>query len=245
MQGDTPTMSDHAAVLSKVFQSVALRQWHSLKNNLVRVNDKAATYTRFHSQFGEDRYIYGNLDLQEHGTFVDVGAGHPIHLSNTYFFEKNGWTGVCIDADPNQYALLKAARADVEWAAVAAEEGEIELSQAYLSTYSSTVKKDEYRGLARSTFRQTIRVPALRLETILEKHNIGHIDLLDIDVEGTELDVWPTFDYEKHKPRVVIIEYATFGLADNSRKIREFFTRLPYKLVHTTHTNLIYFNVDV
>ena len=238
-------MSGHAIVLSKVIQSVAMRQWYSLKNTLFRLHDKNAKYTRFHSQFGEDRYIYDNIDLPENGVFVDVGAGHPIHLSNTYFFEKNGWTGVCIDADPNQYALLRSARANVEWAAIAAEEGESEFSQSYFSTYSSTVKKQEYGGLARSMFKQTIRVPSFKLETILEKHNIGLIDILDIDVEGTELNVWPTFAYAKHKPKVVIIEYYTFGLPDNSQKIRDFFSRLPYKLVHTTHTNLIYLNVEL
>jgi FkbM family methyltransferase len=237
-------MSGGAMVLAKAIHSVALRQCHSLKNTLFRLNGKDAKYTRFHSQFGEDRYIYHNIDLPANGTFVDVGAGHPIRLSNTYFFEKNGWTGVCIDADPKQYELLKSARAEVEWAAVGADEGEIELSQAYLPTYSSTVRKKEYKGVAKRVFKRTIRVPSLRLETILAKHHIGVIDILDIDVEGTELDVWPTFSYDKHRPRVVIIEYATFGLADNSQKISEFFSRLPYKLVHTTQTNLIYLNVD-
>lgn len=232
-------------VLFKVAQSVALRQWHGLKNNFSRLNEQDAKYVRFHSQFGEDRYIYHNIDLPANGTFVDVGAGHPIHLSNTYFFEKNGWTGVCIDADPKQYELLKAARANVEWAAVAAEEGEIELSQAYDSTYSSTVGKDEYQGIAKGNFKHTIRVPSLRLETILTKHKIGAIDILDIDVEGTELDVWQTFDYDKHKPRVVVIEYSTFGLADNSATIKAFFATLPYELVHVTHTNLIYLGVAV
>ncbi|HJZ74855.1 MAG TPA: FkbM family methyltransferase [Vicinamibacterales bacterium] len=238
-------MSGGAMVLFKVAQSVALRQWHGLKNNFSRLNEQDAKYVRFHSQFGEDRYIYHNIDLPANGTFVDVGAGHPIHLSNTYFFEKNGWTGVCIDADPKQYELLKAARANVEWAAVAAEEGEIELSQAYDSTYSSTVRKDEYQGIAKGNFKHTIRVPSLRLETILTKHKIGAIDILDIDVEGTELDVWQTFDYDKHKPRVVVIEYSTFGLADNSATIKAFFATLPYELVHVTHTNLIYLGVAV
>ena len=79
----------------------------------------------------------------------------------------------------------------------------------------------------------------------MEKHNIGIIDLLDIDVEGTELDVWQTFDYEKHKPKVVIVEYYTFGLADNSQNIKDFFSTLPYKLVHITCTNFIFLNLDL
>jgi hypothetical protein len=94
-------------------------------------------------------------------------------------------------------------------------------------------------------FKKTIRVPSLKLETVLEKHNIEIIDLLDIDVEGTELDVWKTFDYEKHKPKVIIIEYYTFGLADNSQNIKDFFSKLPYKLVYTTCANFIFLNLDL
>ena len=238
-------MSGQDIHLSKVVKSIATRQWYSLRNKLSRLDDKKVKYNRFHSQFGEDRYIYNNIDLPEKGIFVDIGAGHPIYLSNTYFFEKNGWTGVCIDADPKQYEYLKKERANVEWVAIAAEEGEIEFSQAYSPTYSSTVKKGAYKGLMKVPFKKTIQVPSLKLETVLEKHNIGIIDLLDIDVEGTELDVWKTFDYEKHKPKVIIIEYYTFGLADNSQNIKDFFSKLPYKLVYTTCANFIFLNWDL
>lgn len=36
------------------------------------------------------------------GVFVDIGAFHPIHLSNTFFFERClGWRGVCAEPNPN------------------------------------------------------------------------------------------------------------------------------------------------
>jgi hypothetical protein len=112
-------MSRRRISLSKIIQSITMRQWYSLQNRVFRLDDKKIQYNRFHSQFGEDRYIYTNINLPDKGVFVDVGAGHPIYLSNTYFFEKNGWTGVCIDADPNQYKLLKKERTNAEWAAIA------------------------------------------------------------------------------------------------------------------------------
>lgn len=82
--------------------------------------------------------------------------------------------------------------------------------------------------MIRRLFKDAIRVPSLKLETLLAKYNIGAIDLLDIDVEGTELEVWKSFDYTKHKPKVVIIESYTLGLSDNSAKIKDFFSNLPY-----------------
>ncbi len=233
----------NAYALPRLFRSLTLRQWYSVKNRLFQA-DPSLKHTRFHSQFGEDRYIHEHLDLPKHGVFVDVGAGHPIHLSNTYFFEMNGWAGVCIDADPKQYEVLKKQRANVEWAAIATEEGQIELSQAYFPTYSSTVKKTEYKGLMKVPFIGTISVPSFRLETILKKHKIDKIDILSIDVEGIELDVWKTFDHDAHKPAIVIMEYSTFGLADNSKKIKDCFSSLPYKLIHTTCTNFIFRRID-
>jgi FkbM family methyltransferase len=230
--------------LSKVIKSVIMKEIYIVQNIFFRLNSNGIEYTKFHSQFGEDRYIYEHINLPEQGTFVDVGAGHPISLSNTYFFEKNGWMGVCIDADPRQCELLKMERANVEWAAISPEEGEIDLFQAYSPTYSSTLGTDGYRGLIKVPFKKTIRVPSFKLETILEKYGIGVIDLLSIDIEGTELEAWKTFDCEKHKPKVVVIEYYTFGLPDNSKKIKDFFSDLPYELVHTTCTNFIFLNRD-
>jgi FkbM family methyltransferase len=235
-------MGSKGISLTKVVESVTMRQLNSLRNKLFKLNDESFEYRQFHSQFGEDRFIYKNINLPRNGVFVDVGAGHPTYLSNTYFFEKNGWAGICIDADPTQYELLKKERAHVEWAAISSHEGEIEFSQSYFPTYSSTAGQEEPKGLFRVPLKGTIKVPSYRLETILEKYQIGQIDLLDIDVEGTELEVWQTLDYEKHKPKVVILEYYTFGVSDDSNKIKRFFENLPYQLVHTTCTNLIFVN---
>ncbi|WP_084786429.1 FkbM family methyltransferase [Mastigocladopsis repens] len=228
--------------LAKLIQSAIVMLFFSFKNKYFKLSNKDYKYTNFHSQFGEDRYLLEKIDLPQKGVFVDIGAGHPIYLSNTYFFEKNGWKGVCIDADINQVKLLKKERSNVEWAAISLEEGEINFFQAFLPELSTTVQKDEYGGLIKVPFKDTVRVPSFKLETILENYNIGVIDILDIDVEGTELEVWKTFDYEKHKPKVVIIEYYSLGLADNSGRIKDFFSKLPYQLVHTTCSNFIFVN---
>ncbi|MGI8501347.1 MAG: FkbM family methyltransferase [Hassallia sp.] len=214
------------------------------KNKYYKLNNKNYKYKNFHSQFGEDRYIFENIELPQKGVFVDIGAGHPIYYSNTYFFEKNGWQGICIDADINQVNLLKTERSNVEWVAISPEEGEIEFFPAFLPELSTTKQNDKYRGLIQIPFKETVKVLSFRLETILKKYNIAVIDILDIDVEGTELEVWGTFDYQKHRPQVVIIEYYGLGLGDKSEKIKEFFSKLPYQLVHTTCSNFIFVNQE-
>ena len=56
-------------------------------------------YNNFHSNYLEDQWIANNLQLPEKGVFVDVGACDAINRSNTYHFEMNGWTGLCIEPD--------------------------------------------------------------------------------------------------------------------------------------------------
>lgn len=226
--------------ISRAVKAFVSWQLHGIRNQLFRLGSNEKKYSKFHSQFGEDRWIFEHINLPEKGVFVDVGAGHPIALSNTYFFERNGWTGICIDADPAQYERLKKARANVEWTAISSKEGELEFSQSYLPALSSTLGKKEHNGVMKIPFKDAIRVPSLKLETLLAKYNIGAIDLLNIDVEGTELEVWRSFDYKKHQPKVVIIEYYTLGLSNSLIKVKGFFSDLPYQLVHTTCSNLIF-----
>ncbi len=230
--------------LLKAVKAFVLWQFNNIRNQSFRLNRNDQEYTKFHSQFGEDRWIFNHINLPKNGVFVDIGAGHPIHLSNTYFFEKNGWTGLCVDADPAQYKVLKEERAKAEWAAISLQEGKIKFSRSYLPELSSSLERDERSRWMKIPFKDTIQVPSTKLETLLEKHNIIEIDLLDIDVEGTELEVWKTFDYKKHKPKVVIIEHYTLGLPNHSLEIKDFFSSLPYQLVYTTCANFIFLSLD-
>lgn len=54
-----------------------------------------------HSQAGQDMFVHALLG-DGPGTFLDIGCGHPIELSNTYALEQLGWRGLLIDS--NEYA---------------------------------------------------------------------------------------------------------------------------------------------
>jgi hypothetical protein len=62
-----------------------------------------------HGQAFQDKFaaeIIGHT-----GTFLDIGASHPIELSNTYALEQLGWTGVLVECNPEHVALLQSQRA--------------------------------------------------------------------------------------------------------------------------------------
>ncbi len=40
------------------------------------------------------------------GTYMDVGAHHPVLESNTHFFHERGWRGTNIEPMPGMHRLL-------------------------------------------------------------------------------------------------------------------------------------------
>jgi hypothetical protein len=50
------------------------------------------------------------------------------------------------------------------------------------------------------------RVPMRRLSSLLDEHQISSIDFLKVDVEGSELAVLAGIDFDRHRPRVLVIE---------------------------------------
>ncbi len=197
------------------------------------MNKKIGLEGQYFSQFGEDKWIVDNLRYPLKGIFVDVGASDGICGNNTYFFEKMGWQGLCIDADPSHRASLHANRRLVEMCAVSSIRGEVEF---YQHNTDSTWSGIYCRGKDYTP----IKVQSHRLEDLLVLHSIDKIDLLDIDVEGSEIDVWNSFSPEVYQPEVVIIEYSDTRQCCNKTELISMITEYPYNLVHTTPANLIF-----
>jgi FkbM family methyltransferase len=82
-----------------------------------------------------------------------------------------------------------------------------------------------------------VNAVAVTLDRIIEEYKINEIDILDIDVEGFELDVWRSLT--KIKPKVVIVEYDTQGVIKTECRDAILDTN-EYNLAHTTKINDIF-----
>jgi FkbM family methyltransferase len=200
---------------------------------MIFMDEKISVGRLYYSQFGEDKWIVDNLHYPLKGIFVDVGASDGICGNNTYFFEKIGWQGLCIDADPSHHAYLQANRRLVETCAVSSIRGEVEF---YQHNTDSTWSGIYCRGVDYTP----IKVQSRTLEDLLVLHNIDKIDLLDIDVEGSEIDVWNSFNPDLYQPEVLIIEYSDTRQCCNKTEIISAITEYPYNLVYATPANLIF-----
>jgi hypothetical protein len=59
-----------------------------------------------YAQEGEDIVLKRIFGGQSTGFYVDVGAHHPMRLSNTYSFYKLGWRGINIEPNPDSFNLF-------------------------------------------------------------------------------------------------------------------------------------------
>ena len=64
-------------------------------------------------QLGADRFVMDAYSYKRGGTFLDIGAGQPVHISNTVALERClGWTGVLCDIEHHE-ALRRERVADL------------------------------------------------------------------------------------------------------------------------------------
>ena len=187
----------------------------------------------FFSQHKEDEWIAANLNPPKTGVFVEVGASHGLDDSNTKYFEDQGWTGLCIEPHPENYKKLAQNRkCKTLNAAITADSSK----PFYLDTIEPTWSGQRTQAGRRTPFNVTYK----RLDEALREAGIGHIDLLSIDTEGSELDVWSSFDHNIWTPQIVILEWETQSVYDTEQEIMATFKSLPYRLAHKTKGNLIF-----
>lgn len=190
----------------------------------------------WHSQFQEDFWIWQHreqLGLPEKGTFVEVGAYDGVSGSNTLAFEEMGWTGLCIEPYPKNALLCKKNRVSATMAcAIADVEGvkalPLHINLADLGT----------NGLRRKPTGHIYYVPAVSLSLAAEFFQISYVDILSIDTEGSEVDVW--ISRGRLHPRIVIAEFWSQPEPPNLPALEAAIIPCGYRLAHQTEANAIF-----
>ena len=169
-------------------------------------------------------YSYGGIDSlvanifkdKKSGIYVDVGCSHPIKNNNTYLLYKKGWRGTNIDLDLDNIRLFNYARPkdnNVN-AAVSDKISEVDLYFYHDKSPINTLSK-EISSYQKAKVTKTIKVKTITLNSILNDALLFNnpIDFLSIDVEGVEYKILKNFDFDKFKPKVIVVEYLDTSLA--------------------------------
>jgi len=160
------------------------------------------------SQFGEDLLIAGIFSDLREGFYVDVGAFHPLYLSNTYGLYRKGWSGIAIDANASMLEFFAKIRPrDVSiHSAVCSREGVVKITTFEQGAFNCLA---EHAGNVPEQFRRgasTSDVQSKSLAKILDQNAVGHVDLLNIDCEGSDMEILESNDWARWRPSVICIE---------------------------------------
>ena len=179
---------------------------------------------------------------KKNGFFVEVGALDGFGASNTYFFEKErDWSGLLIEPNPIEFQKMNNHSRELsikENCAISELEGEVnflsiggpcnvlsgildfyntqhlERINRELAMYGSYPKGHELYSTS-----EKIKIQSYRLETLFERHKISDIDLISIDVEGAEMSVLKSINFDKVNIFCFLIEN-NYGLEDEAEFLK-------------------------
>jgi FkbM family methyltransferase len=203
--------------------------------------------TTSYSQEGEDLVLRRFLEERRSGFYVDVGAHHPTKFSNTHFFYELGWRGINIEPAPDAVAQFDKVRPrDINIGlGVAEAAGELTyyvFDEPALNTFDKTLKEERE---ARTSYRviRTTKIRVDRLDRILQQRlPAGQaIDFMSIDVEGLDLQVLRSNDWNAHRPQFVLAEALDFNLEQAAKHpLWMYMHSVRYELVAKTLNTLFY-----
>lgn len=196
----------------------------------------------FFSGFGEDVWLATYFKGQANGFYIDVGAFHPIHYSNTYLFYRSGWHGINIEPNPNKLPLFQKQRPRDLTLSLAISETEGSASFAVDEDVSGLIQED-YLHPGRLAQSSKITVRTRPLKAVLDEHlSPGQpIAFLSVDCEGHDEVVLRSNDWTRYRPLLVLAE--AFGGESNSR-IRDFLRDQRYQQVATCGPTMIFEDLD-
>jgi FkbM family methyltransferase len=167
----------------------------------------------------EDYHLELMFAGQEHGTYVDVGGGHPVADNVSFWFYLKGWRGLVVEpqqALADLYAHVRP-RDHVACCLAGRADGEAEFHVVEkLHGFSSTVREHAAGAGRFGAGFTTIRRPVRTLKALIAEAGLATIDFLKIDVEGAEAEVLAGLDLDRIHPRVILIEAVAPGSMEDA-----------------------------
>ena len=164
----------------------------------------------WHGQYGEDKWAWKHFFHDDKGKhdmrFVELGALDGLTYSNSYFYDvEMGWGGVLIEGTTPNYVDLENNRnnTSVETLHIAICSNRKVFHMRGSGPMGA--KEGTYNG-GQGDHSHRTTVLCLPMHEVLEMTDLKHIDLYSIDVEGAELDVITSHNFNKIPAHLLIIE---------------------------------------
>jgi FkbM family methyltransferase len=181
---------------------------------LIRLYVEMSLGLSFPGQAGQDLLAYLYFRGKKSGFFLDIGAHDGKTYSNSYVFEQLGWQGACVEPLPDVFTQLRQnRRCDCYQAALAGLQdpraGFIYAAGVdTLSGLESEMAAGHEDWIVREGGQpKRIQVEAITFSGLMAHYpQVRAIDFLSLDVEGAEISILKTIDFEKFRFGLITVE---------------------------------------
>jgi FkbM family methyltransferase len=185
--------------------------------------------------------------------YIDLGANHPCHFSNTYYFYQAGARGILVEANPKLANELRFYRhRDIVLNRfVSSKCGQTMdfyvlngdgLSTADYNVVQEFIKENPWLEVV-----DTVQVESISVNEIIA--HLGHAPkILNIDVEGMEMEILKDIDFETVRPMIIIVEMIPYSkdlyVGARNGDILEFMDKAGYAEFAFTGINSIFIDKE-
>lgn len=207
-------------------------------------------HQKSYAQCGEDLiawYVFRELNIPK-PTYLDIGAHHPHEINNTYFFYTHGCRGLLVEPNVDMIPLLKDARPEDTTLNVGigfgtvAEADYYRISNPSWNTFDKATA-EHYERVTKGSAKivGVVKVPLVNVNEVLARHHGGRTpDFVSLDVEGLELDILRSLDWETHRPKVICLETLVTGTRRQKLEAANFLVEKGYVARGATFVNTVF-----
>jgi len=238
------------STIKKIVPAKVKEQFKTIVHQFVKPPYVEQSY----AQAGEDRilnYLFSTMGIEK-PSYLDIGANLPKMFNNTFLFYERGGAGVCVEADPALFDDLSKVRERDKCLNIGITFDNRKEADFYVFPIPAlnTLSKEEAEFRAENgsyKIEKIIKIPLKTINEVLEENFEKTPDLISIDVEGIDLQILKSLDFDKYRPLVICVETITYSENRTEKKIVEildFVTSKGYFVYADTHINTIFVNEE-
>ena len=254
-QGELEDRLNAHAIFTSILEQLPATTDRGIANARVMVTGRLWTleksfhwHERYFSQAGQDKRVKDAFFRnRKDGFFLEIGAFDGVTGSNCLHFEKfMGWDGVAAEPSRTQYKFLeknrrcKTVNKAVGFSGDNVEFVEVVEGPAMLSGVNSEDFAMTKTFLDNDDASRTI---TYNVETVSVMEMVGDrslVDFMSLDIEGAEMKVLESIDFDRVQMRVIAVENSDIG----SPIFRTFFDGIGYRYFDTIGHDEIYYHPD-
>jgi len=210
------------------------------------------------SEEGEDillnRIFKEKFGLNYRGFYVDIGAYDPKKISNTYLLYRQGWSGINVDCMPGvvkrfnkirpkdinlNYAISNTQGKTLSYCIFEAPFG---YPEATINGFLTKKQQNKYINNGAKLIKK-IDIKTVTLDYIFNKYLPKYkiIDLLDVDIEGKDLDALRSNNWIQYRPRYIYVESYNLNFENlHKNSIYNFLINKGYRLKSRLYYSCLY-----